>query len=75
MAGKQASEESLGGLRSTSLLEQHIDDLTILVDRPPWVPVLASDSNEDLINEERVAVATVPAPQAKRIPWSELIAP
>jgi hypothetical protein len=75
MAGKQASEESLGGLRISSLLEQHINDLTILVDRPPQVPLLASDSNEDLINEERVAVATVPAPQSKRIPWSELIAP
>jgi len=75
MAGKQASEESLGGLRISSLLEQHIDDLTILVDRPPQVPLIASDSHEDLINEERVAVATVPAPQSKRIPWSELIAP
>ena len=58
-----------------ALLEQHIDDLTILVDRPPQVPLLASDSNEDLINEERVAVASVPAPQSKRIRWSEPIAP
>jgi hypothetical protein len=46
----------------------------IVVDRPPQVPLLASDSNEHLINEERVAVATVPAPQPKRIPWPELIA-
>ena len=75
MAGKQASEESLGGPRISSLLEQHIDDLTILVDRPPQVPLIASDSHEDLINEERVAVATVPVPQSKRIPGSELIAP
>jgi hypothetical protein len=75
MAGMQASEESLGGLRISSLLEQHIDDLPILVDRPPQVPLLASDSNEHLINEEPVAVATVPATQSKRIPWSELVAP
>jgi hypothetical protein len=75
MADKQASEESIGGLCISSLLEQHINDLIILVDRPPQVPLLASDSNEDLINEERVAVAAVPAPQSKRIPWSELIAP
>ena len=60
MAGKQASKESLGGLRISSLLEQHIDDRTILVARPPQVPLLALDSNEDLINEERVAVATMP---------------
>jgi hypothetical protein len=75
MAGKQVSKESPGGLGISSLLKQHIDDLTILVDRPPQVPSLASDSNEDLTNEERVAVATVPATQSKRIPWSELIAP
>ena len=56
---------SPGGLPISSLLEQHIDDLTILVDRPPQVPVLASDSNEDIINEERAAVATVPSRAAQ----------
>ena len=74
MAGKQASEESLSGLRIPSLLEQHINDIAILVDRPPPIPLPASDSNEHLVNEECVAVAAVRAPQSTRIRWPELIA-
>lgn len=62
-------------VRVPALLEQHIDDLAILVDRPPRAPLLASDSNEDLINEECVAVAAVRAPQSKRVPGTELVAP
>jgi len=38
MAGKQASEEALGGRRISPLLEQHVDDVTVLVDRSPQVP-------------------------------------
>ena len=45
--GQQALEETLCGASISALLQQHIDNFAILIDRPPQIPLLASDSNED----------------------------
>lgn len=74
-AREQVSEEAPSGRCVPPLLEQDVDDLAILVDGPPQVPVLAPDPDEDLVHEDRVAVAAVPSPQSPRVPGSELVAP
>jgi hypothetical protein len=58
-----------------TLLEQHVDDCTVLVERPPRVPLPASDPDEDLVHEDGVAIAVVRAPQSMRVPGPELVAP
>ena len=55
--------------------QQHVDDLTVLVDGPPQVPLPASDPDEDLVHEDGVAVAAVPAPQSMRVMGPEPFAP
>jgi len=74
-AREQVSEEAPGGRRVQPLLEQHIDDLTILIDRSPQVPLPAPDRDEDLVHEDGVTVSAVPVPQSLRVPRSELVAP
>lgn len=56
-------------------LEQHVNQLTVLIDGSPQALVLATDPDEDIAHEYRVAVAAVSAPQAVRVPGSELFAP
>jgi hypothetical protein len=51
------------------------DDLTILVDSPPQVPLLTSDPDEDFVHEDGVAVTAVPAPQSMLVLGPELVAP
>jgi hypothetical protein len=41
-------------------LQQHVDDLAVLVDGPPQVPLPATDPVEDLVHEDCVAVASSP---------------
>lgn len=62
-------------VRVSTLLEQHVDDCTVLVDRPPQIPLPASDPDEDLVHEDGVAIAVVRAPQSMRVPGPELVAP
>lgn len=68
-------EETPGGYRVPPVLQQLVDDLTVLVDGPPEVTVLALDPDEDLVHEDGVAVAAVPAPQSMGVTGSELVAP
>lgn len=75
MPGQQALEETLCSVRISALLQQHIDNFAILVDRPPQVSLLTSDSSKDLIDNGGVAVALMPTPQLMRALWPESIAP
>ena len=68
-------EEAPGGRRVPSLLEQHVDNCTVLVDGPPEVPVLTPDPEEDIVHEDRVSIASVTMPQPMGITGSELVAP
>jgi hypothetical protein len=46
-----AQIEEIRGGRVSALLQQHIDDFAVLVDRSPQVPLLAPNPGEDLVNE------------------------
>ncbi len=62
-------------VRVPTLLERYVDYCTLLVDRPPQVPLPASDSDEDLVHEDGVAVALVRARPSMHVPGPELAAP
>ena len=57
MTPQQAPEESLSRSPIPSGLQIHINDLAVLVYSPPQVILLVVDLDEDLIDEESIAVA------------------
>lgn len=72
---EQVPEEAPGGRCVPSLLKQHVDDFTVLVDGPPELPVLTPDPDEDLVHEDGVSVASVTTPQPLGVTGSKLVAP
>ncbi len=59
---EQSFEEALGGLAISACLQEDIDDFAILLDRLPQAQLLALNFDEDLVEEKRIAVASVRAP-------------
>lgn len=53
----------------------HVDDGTVLVDRPPQVPRSTSDPVEGLVHKDSVARAVVHAPESMGVPGLEFVAP
>jgi hypothetical protein len=47
-------------------LQKHINNLTILVNRPPEIMLLAIDLHKDFINVEGIAVALMLSLQSSR---------
>ena len=59
MAPQQALEEPLSSNPTLFSLEIHIDHLTILINGPPQVMLLAIDFDEDFIDEKCIPIATM----------------
>ena len=59
---EQSSEEALGRFAVSARLHEHINDFAILIDRAPQILLLTLDLHEHLVEEERIAVASVGAP-------------
>ena len=59
---EQSSEEALGGLAISACLQEYINDFAILIDRAPQILLLTLDLHEHLVEEKRIAVASVGAP-------------
>ena len=59
---EQSSEEALGSLPISAWLQEHINDFAILIDRAPQILLLTLDLHEHLVEEKRIAVASVGAP-------------
>jgi hypothetical protein len=55
-------------------LHQRINDLAILIDCAPQIRLLAFDFYKDLIDEERIAGASVRAPQSACVRGTALVA-
>jgi hypothetical protein len=56
------AEEGLGGLPIWACLQEYINDFAILIDRAPQILLLTLDIHEHLVEEKRIAVASVGAP-------------
>jgi hypothetical protein len=56
---KQAPEEPLGSRTIASRLKKYINDLAILVNGPPQIMLLTVDFDEDFINIEGIAIASM----------------
>jgi hypothetical protein len=55
-------EEALGGLFISAYLQEYINDFAILIDGAPQIQLLGLNFNEDLVDEKRIALASVRAP-------------
>ena len=71
----QSAEKPLGSPRNPSTLQKNIDDIPILVDRPPQIMLFAPDLEEDLVDIERVAESPMLATQPLGKSRPELDAP
>jgi hypothetical protein len=70
-----APKEALCGLRISSGLQEHINDIAILVHCPPQIVELAIDLHEHLIDVEGVPITIVFLLQTNRVFWPKLVAP
>ena len=74
-AGWRPPEKSLRRLGVPSSLQVHINDVAVMIHRPPQVVTLPRNRDEYLIDEERVAEPGVPALESTGKQRAELVAP
>ena len=72
---EQLTEESLGGVAVSARLDQHIEHVPVLVDRPPQVMQCAVDFDEDLVEMPLVAGPGPPSAQLVGVGLPKLGAP
>ena len=75
MATQQAPEKTLRRPAVSTRLQKYIDNFAVLVDRSPKIMLLTIDFDENLINEESIAVPVVIALQSPGIFRTELYGP
>jgi hypothetical protein len=73
LAAQESSKESLCGTLITIRLDQDVDHVAILIDNPPQIPLLAVDSNEDLIQVPVVTEPSLTSLQFPSIAGTELL--
>lgn len=74
-AGTTLPEESSCRLGVSARLQVHVDDVAVLIYRPPQVVTSPSDRDENLVGEERVAEGGASARNLPRRIWARLVAP
>ena len=72
---QQALEKTLCSLAITPLLKKHVNHLTILIDCTPKIVLLALDLHKYFIDEEGIAVTTMPMLKSSGKLGSKLDAP
>ena len=75
MALQQLAEEALCSSSVPAARDQDIQDVAILVYRPPKITTLAADPDEDLVYMPYVTESTLPMTQSTSVRRSELSAP
>ena len=71
----QADQEALGRLGVAALLDDFIENIAVLVDRPPQPVLLAGDCDYDLVKMPDVAGPRCLPPQSARIVRPEFPCP
>ena len=72
---QQLAEKSLRGFLVPPALHQNIEDMSVLIHRPPEIMALALNGEKDLIQVPLVARPGTPAPELIGIWLPELAAP
>jgi hypothetical protein len=72
---QQPLKETLCSLSISPFLQEHINNLTILIHSTPQIVLPPMDLHEHLINEESIAIALVLSSQTLGVLRTELIAP
>ena len=69
------AKESLGGTAISSLSDQNIDNVTVLVDGPPQVIALAADLDEELVHMPDITQPPAFTPDPAGVLRTELYTP
>ena len=64
---QQFPEETGGRLAITPRLDEDVDEVTVLVNRPPEIPTSALDLHKQLVEKPSIAQAPTPSPQRPRV--------
>ncbi len=72
---QQFPKETRGRLSSTPGLDEDVNDVTVLVNRPPEIPTPALNLHTELIQIPDVAQPTATAPQSPRVVEPERLTP
>lgn len=72
---QELTKEPLRGLSIPSLLEENVDRVPILVDRPPEIETFSPDSDKELVQMPDVAQPALPVPHPSSVSRPELEAP
>ena len=64
---QQFPEETGGRLAITPRLDEDVDEVTVLVNRPPEIPSAALDLHKQLVEIPGIAQAPTPSPQRPRV--------
>jgi hypothetical protein len=72
---QQSLEKAFSCCAITLSLQKDINDLTILINSPPEIVLLAVNLYEDLVNEKGIAITTMFALQSSSVDGSEFDAP
>ena len=75
LAFHEFPEEPPGSPTIASLLEENVDRVPVLVDRPPEVETLSPDRDKEFVQMPNVAQSAFPAPQPSGISWPEFETP
>ena len=75
MYHQEPFKESLCGRTISFFLEKNINNFTILINCSPEVMLFTFNPDENLINEECIAISLVPSLQTGRIFWTKLNTP
>jgi len=75
LLAQETPQQALGGRGVAPALNDLIQDVSILINRPPQPVLLARDRDHDLIEVPDVAAARRLAPEAARVVWSKLQSP
>jgi hypothetical protein len=76
VALQHAPEETLGRRFAISArLYEYVNEVAVLIHGTPQIQLPALNFNEDLVDEERIAVTSVHAPQSASVRGTELVTP
>ncbi len=75
LAAQQSSKEPFSGALVAARLNQDVEHVAVLIDRPPEVVLLAIDSNKDFVQVPAIAETALTALQISDIARTELPTP
>ncbi len=72
---QELTKESYRGIRIAPLLDENVDDVTVLVYRAIKITLLPTNTDKNLVHMPRIAMLAIPPTQSARVAWPEVSTP